>query len=278
MGKILAGVVSKTVPGEWEIERDIPGEFQLWRPTPSQAEGDQLGATPGDIPMLKVWDLSPIDESSFDPTEPPGRPPPAAPPVNIAPPNITVLTTLEVGQDLISTNGTWTGAAPITYTRQWQRGANPIAGATGISYILVTADVGQLISCVVTARTAEGGTASSAATPVGPATVARPVNNTPPVVAGNPIVGATLTRTNGTWSGAPTYATQWKANGTNIPGATGATYILTAGEVGTTVGVTVTATNGGGSVPMDSNTVGPITTTAEDPGDGEAVQPTRKRK
>jgi len=28
----------------------------------------------GELTMLKRWDLSPVDPSSFDPTEPPGRP------------------------------------------------------------------------------------------------------------------------------------------------------------------------------------------------------------
>jgi len=59
------------------------GEFETTRPTPTQAEHDLLALmpasplahTPRVLTMLKEWDLSPIDESSFDPTEPPGRPP-----------------------------------------------------------------------------------------------------------------------------------------------------------------------------------------------------------
>jgi hypothetical protein len=216
------------------------------------------------VTMLKQWDLSPIDPQGFDPTEPPGRPLPPTPPTNIAPPQVQLLGTLEVGQQLVCTTGTWTDN-PTTYTRQWMRNATQIAGATAAGYSLVTADVGALIGCVVTARTAAGGTADASSNQVGPVTVARPVNNTPPNVTGNPVVGSTLNRTNGTWTGAPTYATQWVGDGVTIPGATGATYILTAGQLGQNVGVVVTATNAGGSTQAPSNTVGPITTTAEEP-------------
>lgn len=48
-------------------------EFETTRPTPTQEENDLL-AKDGELTMLKQWDLSPIDPSSFDPTEPPGRP------------------------------------------------------------------------------------------------------------------------------------------------------------------------------------------------------------
>lgn len=72
-----------------------------------------------------------------------------------------------------------------------------------------------------------------------------PVNVTPPAISGTATVGSTLTASTGTWLGvpAPTYAYQWKRDGGNIPGATASTYILDLFDGGTTVTVTVTATN-----------------------------------
>jgi hypothetical protein len=47
-------------------------EFVVTRPTPTPPESNAAAA--GIIIMQKQWDLSPVDPSSFDPTEPPGRP------------------------------------------------------------------------------------------------------------------------------------------------------------------------------------------------------------
>lgn len=78
---------------------------------------------------------------------------------------------------------------------------------------------------------------------------ATPVNSSVPTITGTPRVGQTLTAANGVWSGipAPTFARQWKRNGTNIAGATGATYVLVAADAGAKITLTVTATNSQGS-------------------------------
>jgi hypothetical protein len=47
-------------------------EFAVTRPTPTPPECNAAAA--GVIVMQKQWDRSPVDPSSFDPTEPPGRP------------------------------------------------------------------------------------------------------------------------------------------------------------------------------------------------------------
>lgn len=64
--------------------------------------------------------------------------------------------TARVGETLSVTDGTWTGTATITYTYQWRRAGVNIASATNSTYVLVTADVGQAIDCVVTATNAAG--------------------------------------------------------------------------------------------------------------------------
>ncbi len=81
-----------------------------------------------------------------------------------------------------------------------------------------------------------------------------PVNTTLPVISGAAEQGATLSTSNGVWSGSPTaYAYQWRrcdttgANCTAVAGATGSTYALTSADIGFTVRSSVTATNAAGS-------------------------------
>ena len=73
-------------------------------------------------------------------------------PANQTLPHITP-TTATVGATLTCSQGVWTGTLPITYARRWRRGTTDIAGAlgSGQTYLTVAADVGQAISCRVTA-------------------------------------------------------------------------------------------------------------------------------
>ncbi|HEX3455512.1 MAG TPA: hypothetical protein VHS03_12865, partial [Gaiellaceae bacterium] len=86
-------------------------------------------------------------------------------------------------------------------------------------------------------------------------------NTSPPAVTGTPLVGQTLTTTQGTWNDAPTgFPVQWQrcsaagTNCANISGATATTYKLTTADEGDTVRASVTATNvNGASQPAASN-------------------------
>jgi hypothetical protein len=71
-------------------------------------------------------------------------------PVNSVLPAITGTTT--VGQTLTCSTGTWTKSP--TFTFQWRRGGNALAGATASTYVLVAGDAGALMSCTVKATNA----------------------------------------------------------------------------------------------------------------------------
>ena len=182
---------------------------------------------------------------------------PAVIPANLTLPVISGTTT--VGQTLTTSTGTWSGTL-ASYTFQWKRGGTNIAGATGSTYLLVTADGGTNITCTVTA-TNTAGSASATSTAVGPITaLVLPANTVLPVISGTAQVGSTLTTTNGTWTGTPTitYAYQWQRGGSNIGGATGNTYALVTADAGANITCTVTATNAAGNTSATSAAVGPV--------------------
>lgn len=81
---------------------------------------------------------------------------------------------------------------------------------------------------------------------------AEPANTVLPTITGTATVGQTLTRTTGTWSGSPTYVTQWYADGVAIAGATGATYVLKAAQADKRINVKVQAKNAAGAITVSS--------------------------
>jgi hypothetical protein len=66
-----------------------------------------------------------------------------------------------------TTNGTWNGTQPITFTYQWLRcdsagnNCNPIANATGATYVVQSGDVGHRFKVTVTATNSAGSTAAT---------------------------------------------------------------------------------------------------------------------
>ena len=87
-----------------------------------------------------------------------------------------------------------------------------------------------------------------------------PASTAPPTISGSAVDGQTLTADPGTWSGTPTiaFAFQWRrcdaggAGCSDVPAATGATFTLGAGDVGSTFRVVVTATGPGGTADATS--------------------------
>jgi hypothetical protein len=184
-------------------------------------------------------------------------PAPPAPPTNTALPQVSG--TLQVGNVLSTTTGSWNGS-PTSYGYQWQRcdgsGANcaTIAGATAPSYTLASADAGATLRAAVTATNGGGSTTATSAPTGAVAAAVAPANTVLPQVSGTTQAGLTLTTSDGTWSGSPTsYAYQWKrcdslgANCALVTGATAKTYVLSSTDVGSTMRASVSATNSGGT-------------------------------
>jgi hypothetical protein len=179
------------------------------------------------------------------------------PPVCIVDPVISG--TVAVGNTLTSTSGTWTSTLTVFYMYQWQRNGNDIVGAISPTYVVVNADLGTNIRCMVTATNADGVAYRPSNTLTSSAVLA-PVNTVLPVITGTTSQGSTLSVSSGTWTNSPTgYSYQWKADGVAISGAISSTYLLTAPEIDRTITCTVTATNAAGSASATSLGVGPVT-------------------
>jgi hypothetical protein len=95
--------------------------------------------------------------------------------------------------------------------------------------------------------------------------VGEPENTSPPAVSGQPVVGQTLTTSDGNWNSTlpiSGYTYQWircTPACADIPGANARTYAITDVDRGTTLKSRVTATNAAGSSSAESNAVGPVT-------------------
>jgi len=179
------------------------------------------------------------------------------------------------GQTLGVSAGSWS-RMPTAYAYQWQRcNANgrlcaAIAGATAASYPVAAADAGHALVAVVqaTAGSASQNTWSVAARvsakPAGPVASARPF------VVGPAQQGRQLGSNPGTWAGAGTtrLAYQWYrcdaagAHCTSIHGATKPTYREVPKDVGSTLGLTVRATDTNGTTSAYTSLVGPVAATS----------------
>jgi len=185
-------------------------------------------------------------------------------PVNTVAPVISGTNTF--GSTLTTTNGTFTGTAPLIYTYQWLRGGSPIAGQTASTYVIGASDSLAAITCEVTATNSYGFDSEVSNT----ITVANfaPVNTVAPTVSpsGTQTTGTLITASVGTWSGvAPiTYEYKWTRNGVAISGATASTYTIQLADDGTTIRVEVKGTNtyGTSAYIASSNSVSAVNTVA----------------
>jgi len=179
-----------------------------------------------------------------------------AAPVNTVAPAISG--PAEIGAVLSCSPGTWSGNPAPSYAYQWRRrpaGGSfaDIPGAVGPVYTLVAADELHDIRCRVDATNSQGSAFANAT--IGPVTWPAPVNLVAPSVSGAAPVGSVLSVDPGQWAdpASLSFAFQWRADGTDIAGATASSYTSQPGDLGAAVDCVVTATNSGGTLAVASS-------------------------
>ena len=150
--------------------------------------------------------------------------------------------TLTAGTSALGSSPTIPSIGTLSY--QWQRDGVNIGGATSSTYDLVAADLGAVITLIVTAENCDG-MATSASTPA----VIKATLTGSPTISGSAVFGETLTAVTSALSSSPvipsigTLSYQWKRGGVDIPGANFATYDLLEDDLGQTITVIVVADN-----------------------------------
>jgi FG-GAP repeat len=196
-----------------------------------------------------------------------------------------------IGDSLIGgyTYGDVNGDAEGASTFRWLRDGSPISGATEITYTVVAADIGTLITFEVTPIASTGIAVGEAST----STSIAIINSAPTASSlsitdsngGNAIVGDSLTG-NYTYADAEgdsesTSTLRWLRNGSPISGATTATYTLVAADSGATItfevtplantGTTNGATNTSSSIAVVNSAPSASSATITDGNGGDAV-------
>jgi hypothetical protein len=175
----------------------------------------------------------------------------AAPPVNTALPSISG--TAAGGETLTCNPGTFTENPTLTFA--WLSDGAVVG--SGSTFAVGDAQLDTAVQCRVTATNLKGSTVATSAAvvpPKPPAVTATtpPVNTERPSISGTLRTGRTLTCSEGTFTGATSFAPAWLRNGTPISAATAATYTLTATDAGKAIQCRVTATGPGGTVVAES--------------------------
>jgi hypothetical protein len=163
--------------------------------------------------------------------------------------SVTIAGTATEDQTLTASNTLTDGDGLGVIGYQWRRGGVPIVGATAQTYLLGDADVGAAIT--VTASYTDGQGTAEAVTSAATAAVAN-VNDVPTgsvTIAGTATEDQTLTANNtlADGDGLGVLAHQWRRNGVAIVGATNSTYVLGDADVGATITVTASYTDGNGT-------------------------------
>ena len=170
--------------------------------------------------------------------------------------------TAQQGQTLTVTQADWTDTADPSFTiaadvtDQWEDCSSAgcsLNGASGTSYTLTSADVGDTIEVVETA-TASDGPASATAGPTA-TVIALPPSGGTATISGTAQQGLTLTASSTGWTNGPTLSYTWEScTGTcTAVGTNSTTYAVAATDVGHTIEVVVLASNSGGSVSVTSS-------------------------
>jgi hypothetical protein len=200
----------------------------------------------------------------------------AAVPANTSAP--TISGTVQQGQTLTASTGSWSGTEPFTFTYQWQRcdshggGCDDLRGSTSTTYTLQKGDVNRTFRVVVTATNSEGASTAVSSvtgvvtTPAPVPTPGAPANTSAPIISGSAQQGQTLTASTGGWSGNQpiTFTYTWQrcdssGNRCNsIGGSNHPTYVVQKSDVGKVLRVSVTAKNSAGTATANSSFTGVV--------------------
>ena len=145
-------------------------------------------------------------------------------------------------------------------TYQWNFNGTPIAGATNATYSITSAQSANAGSYSVTATNSAGSVTSAASVlTVNPVVVVSnaPAFTTQPIAVA--VVSGSTVALTAAASGSPSY--QWAKNGTAIPGATHATFLLNGATSANAGNYTCTATNSGGSATSNPAALSIVATT-----------------
>ncbi|MEO8094227.1 MAG: hypothetical protein ABI632_04745, partial [Pseudolysinimonas sp.] len=161
------------------------------------------------------------------------------------PPTPSIVGIEQTGHKLTAVPGTWTPKATFTY--QWYRGAVPIPGATSSTLTLPSDAMSTTWMVRVVGRAP--GYQSVVAYSSFTGSILGTLSGATPKITGTAKVGRTLTAVSGAWTSGTTLAYQWVrvsgSSSTDIGGATGTTYVLTAGDRGKTIKLKITGSNAG---------------------------------
>ena len=136
-----------------------------------------------------------------------------------------------------------------TYSFQWLRNGVAIGGATASAYTLGDADVGASIRVTVRFTDGHGTAESLTSAAVGPVANVNDLPTGAPVISGSATEDQTLTADTASVAdadGLGALAYQWLRNGVAVSGATGSSYLLGDADVGATMSVQVSYTDGHG--------------------------------
>lgn len=139
------------------------------------------------------------------------------------------------------------GLGPITY--QWRSNGTAIAGATTATFTPGQAQVGTTITVTANYTDLQG---TAEAVTSGPTAAVANVNDSPTggiAIVGSKTVGSTLTvsSTLADADGLGAFSYEWLRDGVTIGGATAASYVVGAADVGKTVSVRASYTDGFGT-------------------------------
>ncbi|KQW49401.1 hypothetical protein ASC77_12080 [Nocardioides sp. Root1257] len=148
-----------------------------------------------------------------------------------------------VGETLTARPGTWDDGVSLSYA--WFSGEDLIQGATGATYAVPVSQLGHRLRVEVTGARAgyTPVTRSSGLTDV--VGLGDQVLTPTPTITGTAKVGSVLKAGTGTWDDGVTFSYEWLRGGTAIPGATGSSYPLVAGDLGARITVRVTGSAAG---------------------------------